>query len=372
MQIISDSFVKEFNRQADEKGLLRIKVPPYYKKLITEEFKAVGSSGGPLYKIVYPCDDYTEIGIGHEVPDFVEDRTNMPLGVENILIHKYKNRALFLVTDKCAGHCMYCFRKDVLTGLQGRNTPNREEKLNLLINYLKQNPNVNEIILSGGDPLSVPFNYLRTILERLKAEAKIRDLRLHTRNIVFAPKIISGQLCELLDRYKVRIYLHIVHPYELTEEVIKAIVMLRDHKIRTYAQLPVLRGINDHVTVLEKLIYVLDSLGVNVVSLFIPDPVRYSAPFRIPMKRLFSLMDNLYWSGGSWLNGVRIVLDTPIGKVRREDIVSWDEKKNIIVFQREGKKIIYDDFPAESDNPGDIKTLLWKDGIRLDQRRGTA
>ncbi len=78
------------------------------------------------------------------------------------------------------------------------------------------------------------------------------------------------------------------------------------------------------------------------------------------MKRLLRLMDELYWSTGSWINGVSVTLDTPIGKVRREDIVAWDEKTGQITFQREGKEVIYHDFPAELDKPGELDALLWK------------
>ncbi|MCP4701973.1 MAG: hypothetical protein GY862_34705 [Gammaproteobacteria bacterium] len=78
------------------------------------------------------------------------------------------------------------------------------------------------------------------------------------------------------------------------------------------------------------------------------------------MKRLLRLIDELYWTTGSWTNGVRLVLDSPVGKVRREDIIAWDEKTGQITFDRNGKNVIYHDFPDELDRPGEINTLLWK------------
>ena len=80
----------------------------------------------------------------------------------------------------------------------------------------------------------------------------------------------------------------------------------------------------------------------------------------MPLKRLFRLVDELYWTTGSWTNGVRLVLDSPVGKVRREDIVSWDEGTGQVVFQRQGKNVVYHDFPAELDKPGELATLLWR------------
>ena len=358
--IIDDAVIQRFNGQAKKRGLLTIKSPPCYEKLVKEEFQALGFFGGPLCRVVYPMEDQMGMTMEHEVPDFVEDRTNMPPGLENILVHKYRDRALFIVTDQCAGHCMYCFRKDVLTDLQRQALPDLKTRLDPLIDYLKQHPEINEIILSGGDPLSVPFRYLEQMLKRFRSETGVVNIRVHTRNIVFAPRIFSERICKMLGQYRVRVYLHIVHPYELTEDVRHAISTLQSYGARTYGQFPILRGINDHSAVLEKLIIELDDLGVNVVNLFVADPIRYSASFRIPMKRLLGLMDGLYWATPSWINGGQMVLDTPMGKVRREDIVSWDEQKELITFLREGKEIVYHDFPAEFDQPGEIETLLWK------------
>ncbi|MCI5193673.1 MAG: radical SAM protein [Candidatus Electrothrix sp. AU1_5] len=349
-----------FNLRAKELNVLPIKVPPHYEKLVREEYEVLGYSGGPLYRAVYPDEDRLELQDQHEVPDFVEDRTNMPLGLANVLIHKYRRRALFLVTDKCVGHCMYCFRQDVLTDIHGNPLPSLEERLDLVMGYLIEHPEISELILSGGDPLTIPFRHLSTLFEQLARKTGVTDIRVHSRNIVFAPQIISDNLAELLGEYGVRIYIHVIHPYEIEERMTEAVRRMQDAGVRTYSQFPILRGINDHVQVLEKLLRNLDELRTNPINLFIPDPINYSACFRIPMKRLLRLMDELYWSTGSWTNGVRLVLDTPIGKVRREDIVAWDEQTGRITFQREGKNVIYHDFSAELDQPGELDTLLWR------------
>ncbi len=361
MHLIDKTAKETFNRIAKEKNLLPIKVTSHYLKLVKEEYEALGHYRGPLYKVVYPTKERLELRIKNEVPDFVEDRTNMPSGLENILIHKYSQRALFLITDRCAGHCMYCFRQDVLSDSQGRPLPEIEQRLDRVLAYLKKHPEIKEIILSGGDPLNIPFLNLEQTFERIIKETSVTNIRIHTRNIVFAPKVLSEKICKLLAEYRVRIYLHIVHPYELEDEVGMAIERMRAHGVRMYGQFPILRGINDHKAVLARLLDDLDNLNIQVINLFIPDPISYSASFRLPMQRLLDLMDNLYWSTSSWVNGVRLVLDTPIGKVRREDIVDWDKEKAIITFQREGKNVIYHDFPQELDEASDEKTLLWKD-----------
>ncbi|OAD20157.1 lysine 2,3-aminomutase YodO family protein [Candidatus Thiomargarita nelsonii] len=351
---------QQFNTKAKELNVLPIKVPPHYDKMVQEEYDVLGHRGGPLYRVVYPTSDRLEIRTPHEVPDFVEEQSNMPPGLANVLIHKYRRRALFLVTDRCVGHCMYCFRQDVLTDIHGNPLPPLEERLNGVLNYLTGHPEISELILSGGDPLNIPFRHLSYLFEQLAQKTKVTDIRIHSRNLVFAPQIVSDKVAELLGKHRARIYIHVVHPYEIEDKMVDVIKRLQDAGVRTYSQFPILRGINDHVQVLEKLLRRLDDLRANPINLFIPDPISYSASFRIPMKRLLQLMDELYWTTGSWTNGVRLVLDTPIGKVRREDRVAWDEKTGQISFQREGKHVIYHDFPIELDKAGELDTLLWK------------
>lgn len=360
MSFITAEQVKLFNDQAKTLNVLPIKVPPPYQQLVREEYEALGRPGGPLYRVVYPAGDRLGLRTAHEVPDFVEDQTNMPEGLANVLIHKYANRALFLVTDKCVGHCMYCFRQDVISDMQGNPLPPLEERIDRVLAYLGSRPEITELILSGGDPLTIPFRKLTSLFERLGRETQVTDIRIHSRNLVFAPGVVSEELAGLLGLHQVRVYLHVVHPYEIDGPVEAAIQRLQAAGVRTYSQFPILRGINDHVAVLTELLRKLDALRSNPINLFIPDPISYSASFRVPLKRLFQLVDELYWTTGSWTNGVRLVLDSPVGKVRREDIVSWDEGTGRVVFQRQGKDVVYHDFPAEMDTPGELATLLWR------------
>jgi lysine 2,3-aminomutase len=358
--LIDETFRQQFNDLAKSQGLLPIKVTPHYQQLVEEEVATLGRTGGPLYRVVYPTAERLEVRSPHEVPDFVEDRTNMPAGLEGVLIHKYDRRALFLVTDKCAGHCMYCFRQDVMADLQKQTLPVLEKRLNGVVDYLVAHPHISELILSGGDPLNVPVSHLQHLFERVRQETAVQDLRIHSRSVVFAPKVLSEKVCALLGQYRVRIYLHIVHPYELADPVTEVIQRLHSYGVRIYSQFPILRGINDHPAVLAKLLRALDELEAHPINIFIPDPISYSASFRIPLQRLLGLMDQLYWTTSSWLNGVRLVMDTPIGKVRREDLVAWEKETGKVTFQRDGKQITYHDFPVELDVPGEIDTLLWK------------
>lgn len=357
---IDQAQIQQFNTEANRLNILPIKVTPHYQRLVDAELATLGQPGGPLYRVVYPDPERLLLRAPHEVPDFVEDRTNMPADLHNVLIHKYRQRALFLVTDRCAAHCMYCFRQDVLSAMHAQTLPAMQQKLDAVIDYLQEHPQIREVILSGGDPLNVSLRYLEQILSRLTQETAVRDIRVHTRNVVFAPRVLSEEVCRLLGAYQARLYLHVVHPYELTPEVTEGVARLQQYGVRTYSQFPILRGINDHVAVLEELLRALDALRANPINVFIPDPISYSASFRMPLTRLLRLMDQLYWETSSWTNGVRLVLDTPVGKVRREDIVAWDRATGVVTFAREGNLVTYHDFPEELDVPGDPDLLLWK------------
>lgn len=358
--VFDPALKRQFNLKAKALNILPIKVTPHYNQLIQEEYEALRFQGGPLYRVVYPTKERLDIRVNYEVPDFVEDQTNMPEDLSNVLIHKYSQRALFLVTDRCVSHCMYCFRQDVLTDIHGNPLPPIEERVERVVQYLSKHPEVTELILSGGDPLNIPFHRLEYLFKQLSEKTAVQHIRVHTRNLVFAPHVVTQEVAELLSKYHARLYIHVVHPYEIEEKMTAVVRQLQRAGVRTYSQFPILRGINDHVKVLEQLLLKLDVLRASPINLFIPDPINYSATFRVPMKRLLRLMDELYWSTGSWCSGARLVLDTPIGKVRREDIAAWDEAKGEIIFRREGKDVIYHDFPAELDEAGELETLLWK------------
>jgi KamA family protein len=355
-----DRGIDEFLKQREQDYLLPIHVSPHYRQLVEEEIKTLQGTFGPLYKVAYPTAERIHVRAPGEVVDFVQDEDNMPPGLEDVAIQKYKDRLLILTTDKCAGHCQYCFRQDVLTEQQSRVLPTLQVRVGRIIRYLRQHPEIQEVIFSGGDPLCVPFEHLEVFLSRIRNETSVPHIRVHTRNVVYAPQTITEPIGRLFRDCRVRLVLHIVHPYELAEESLGAIKRLRSCGVCCYAQFPVLRGINDHPHVLARFLEELDSLHVRPLSLFIPDPIKYSASFRIPLARLFSIVNDLNWHTPAWINSVRLVLDTPIGKVRREDIVDWDEERGLIMFERDGKQIVYPDFPEELDAPGDISTLLWK------------
>lgn len=356
-----EKILKQYNVLSDKEFLLTHKVSSYYSEKLNEEISKIGFNG-PLFRTSCPTKERLELHAPFEVPDFVTDKNNMPQGLEHILIQKYDNRVLIISTDECVGHCQYCFRTRLLSEekkLQA-NTILTADKVDKIIQYLKTKPRVSEVIFSGGDPLTIPFENLRLAIMRIIGETSVKNIRVHTRAIVYSPTVFTVEKINFFSQYNVRIVFHINHPYEIFPEVLSKIKEINKAGVRTYNQFPILRKINDHPKVIIKLLELLDSLGTRTLSVYIPDPINFSASFRMPLERIFSIFDDINWHSSSWINSIRVVLDSPIGKVRRENISKWDTNNGVVVFSRDNDEVIYHDFPKNMDEPGELKYLLWK------------
>ncbi|WFU54639.1 radical SAM protein [Bradyrhizobium pachyrhizi] len=354
---------EEFKTVSMREGLLPVKVTPFYEKKIKEEVAALGNHLGPLHRVSFPTQDRISLRAPNEVKDFVNDRSNA-CGQANktSIVRKYADRVLFLTTSKCFGHCQYCFRMDVLSEHKFIDEPNEQgADLDRLIEYLRRQPEVTEVILSGGDPLMLPASRLETIIEGIRLVPSVKSIRIHTRSIVFAPKAFTPEKIGILARHGLRITFHIVHPYEICEEVSEKIADLRGHKIRLYNQFPLLRNTNDHQLVLHRLLEKLDGMGVRNLSIFIPDPINFSAAFRVRLGRIWHIADQLNLFSPSWINSTRFVLDTSRGKVRREHHIETNSETDLALFVRDGNSVPFPDFPEHLDVPGELEVMLWKE-----------
>lgn len=350
-----------YQAMARDERLLPIKVTGFYQRKLDAEVAALGHTEGPLHRTARPTPERFTLVAGDEVDDWVDDRSNMPVAGSSAIIHKYADRVLFMPTSVCAGHCQYCFRQDVLTDAHADGRTAVASELDRLHAHLDAHPEVGEVILSGGDPMTLPLRDLALILRGLRARPGLRSIRIHTRALAFSPKAFAdpGKL-DLLAETDVRLVFHFVHPYEVCDEVAAVLADLRRRDVRLYNHFPLLRGVNDDVGVLARLIERLDDLRVRTLSIYVPEPIRHSAPFRVSLGRIFALQDALVATTPSWVNAVRFTLDSPIGKVRREHVAAWDEAARRVTFRRDGKTFVYPDFPADLDIPGDPAVMLWR------------
>lgn len=353
--IIDDDLLKEYNNLVKNDSLLPIKVTPFYIKKVEDEISNIGM-GGPLYKSVVPIREKINVKASVETRDYVEEYNHMPVKNADYIIQKYKDRILFIITDVCFSHCQYCFRTYNLSKFQQSNLKeNIINKIKTLKCYLSKHEEVKEIIFSGGDPISIGYENLKYALDELKAY----NIRIHTRGIVYEPEVFTKKIIELLNLYNVRLVLHINHPYEIDEVVEKKIEEINKNNIRMYAQFPLIRGINDNSKVIIKLLKKMDELNIRPLSIFIADPISYGAAYRVRLKRAIDIINEVNWSTPSWINSVRFTMDTTIGKVRIDNIISWEG--NHVVFSREGKNVDYYDLDESIDTPTPLDKLLWKD-----------
>ncbi|MCK0869001.1 EF-P beta-lysylation protein EpmB [Acinetobacter pittii] len=224
-----------------------------------------------------------------EHPEFVTD----PLGEEAAnqlpgVLHKYKSRFLLTLTGACAVHCRYCFRRHFP---YQENLPKNEDWLNIK-NYIEANPNINEIILSGGDPLTLSNRKLALWLERLSSLKQIEILRIHSRVPIVIPNRIDEQLISLLKNSRLRIVLvvHSNHASELDDFTCSKLLQVSDHHITVLNQAVLLKGVNDSAQTLIDLSYRLFEARVMPYYLHVLDKVKGAQHFDLESSKI----DDIY------------------------------------------------------------------------------
>jgi lysine 2,3-aminomutase len=269
------------------------------------------------------------------------------------LIHRYPDRVLVLVTNTCASYCRFCFRR-YYTGRQISGcTPSgiqpaviSAEQLAAMVTYIKAHPEVKEIILSGGDPLTQEDESLSTILKALKESRAGLHLRIGTRAPVVMPQRLDNNLVQLLAQFKpLRIVTQFNHPREIQPESMYACSRLIEAGIPVLNQSVLLRGINNQPDILKTLFYKLVQHSIKPYYLFQGDLAQGTAHFRTPLRAGLELMEQIKYEipglarptyavdlpGG----GGKISLSYPL--TQKND---WYEFKN-----REGELFYY---PVES------------------------
>lgn len=329
-------------------------IPEFYLKKVNEEIDFLKATDGPLAHIVINQNKIltNQYGVDN---DFTEESSFI---VSKNIFHKYKDRILVLLTNNCVGYCQYCFRQKDISNHE--NVCSIDEIIEEIVNYSNNHTEIKEIILSGGDPITIGENEIEKILESIKEKTDIENIRLHTRSIVYNPMLFTDNLINILKKYNVRLVFHITHPYEICETVKGKIKKITTSGIRCYNQFPMLRNVNDHFLVITKLLDILDILNVRNLSIFMPDPLSFLNEYRISLKRIKEISDQVNLETPAWINSTRFVLDSSIGKLRIENLIVYDEQKNQAKFKKGNKTIIYPDFPLDKDIPGNINTLLWK------------
>ncbi len=222
--------------------------------------------------------------------------SNDPIGdnqyrVAERLVHHYHDRALLLANDRCATYCRHCFRRHFTGNGGGRIT---EAELDEACRYLSRTPQIQEILLSGGDPLMLSDREIQLVLEKLKAVREDYTIRICTRLPVVLPSRITPELCEILEQFSgLWAVIHTNHPREVTDAFRRSVRLLTRAGVPVLNQAVLLRGVNDDLETLETLFRSLVRAGVKPYYLFQGDLAAGTAHFRVPIERGLELMRRL-------------------------------------------------------------------------------
>jgi len=207
------------------------------------------------------------------------------------LVHRYPDRVLFLVTDRCAAYCRYCTRSRLVSNATGYDF---HPEFDRQIEYIQQHPEVRDVLLSGGDPLLFSDERLEALLSRLHAIPHVEFLRIGTRIPIFLPQRITESLCAMLRKYHpLFISIHSNHPRELTTEVRDALGRLADAGIPLGNQSVLLRDVNDEPAVMKVHVQKLLRCRVRPYYIYQCDLIAGSAHLRTSVRRGLEVMEAL-------------------------------------------------------------------------------
>jgi lysine 2,3-aminomutase len=237
--------------------------------------------------------------------DPLQEDSHMPVPK---LVHRYSDRCLAILTETCATYCRHCNRKRFWSQ---SNQVSLKTRLQKMIRYLKQTPQIREVIISGGDPLTLDDHILENFLSSLRAIKHIEVLRLGSRAPVVMPMRVTKDLCRMLKRYRPLWFnTQFNHPAEITPEAARACNMLQEAGIPVSNQSVLLKGVNDSPEILKDLLYGLQKISIRPYYLFHCDPAKGCMHFRTDPQAGVAMMEKI-WKQCSGLCLPQYVLDVP-------------------------------------------------------------
>lgn len=252
---------------ADQK--LSLAITPYFFNLIDGD-----DPDCPIRRQVIPRVDEMHQA-EEESPDPLGEDAYMPVPG---LVHRYPDRVLFLVTDRCAAYCRYCTRSRLVSNAQGYDF---HPELERALAYIERTPAVRDVLLSGGDPLLLSDRKLDYLLGRLRAIPHVEFIRIGSRIPVFLPQRITEGLCEVLKRHgPIWMSIHMNHPKEATVELAQALERLSFAGVPLGNQSVLLKGVNDDPETYQALVHRLLKMRVRPYYIYACDLISGSAHLR--------------------------------------------------------------------------------------------
>ncbi len=273
----------EAERKAlNARDLFRVDVTPYFVSLINPQ-----DPHDPIRRQVIPTEGEMSDFTGMMEDSLAEDRHSPVPG----LVHRYPDRVLMLVTTQCASYCRYCTRARIVGDPASTFT---KAEFDQQLDYLRRTPQVRDVLLSGGDPLTLAPRVLEDLLARLREIPHIEVLRIGSRVPVFMPMRVTDELCEMLQRFHpLYLNIHVNHPNEITAELAEACDRLGRAGIPLGNQSVLLAGVNDCVHIQRRLVQALVRIRVRPYYLYQCDLVEGAGHFRTPVAKGIEIIEGL-------------------------------------------------------------------------------
>ena len=314
---------------------LPIRITPYYLSLIDTD-----NPEQPLRRSVIPVFDEFLVSPG-EASDPLSEENNSP--VPN-LVHRYPDRVLFLVTGFCSTYCRYCTRSHMVA----------KDKCHIGIKawepglqYIREHKEVRDVLISGGDPLTMPDPHIEYLLSHLRAIPHVEIIRIGTKVPAVLPQRITRSLVNIMRKYHpLFLSIHFTHPDELTPEVKDACERLSNAGIPLGSQTVLLKGINDEVAVMKKLMHGLLMNRVRPYYMYQCDPILGSAHFRTPIEKGLEIIRGLRGHTSGYAVP-QYVIDAPGGGGKIPLLPDYNmgyEEDYLLLKNYENKVFKYPDF----------------------------
>lgn len=274
----------------------------------------------PIRRIVIPTIE--ELADWGQIDPSNEARYTVAPGLE----HKYPDTALFLLSDSCGGRCRYCFRKRLFMANAEHETL---KDYRPAVAYIRAHPEVNNVLLTGGDPLRLRTADLREVVAKLRKIEHVQIIRIGTRMPVFNPfrVIDDADLPRMVREFSTpekRLYfmLHFCHPREITAEAVKAISILLESGAILFNQCPLIRGVNDDPAVLGELFKKLSFLGVSPYYTFQIRLTLGNKPFAVPLVKAYQVFQQARANVSGTAKRALFVMSHTRGKI---EVVGLDD-----------------------------------------------
>ncbi|MBL92875.1 MAG: lysine 2,3-aminomutase [Myxococcales bacterium] len=281
-------------------GGLPFRVTPHYMRLMLGSHQMQRLRA----QVIPSVQERDDLGYQRVDPLGEEDHEAVPH-----LIHRYADRALLFVTDRCAAYCRYCTRKRLV----GQGPTPKKNDLQKALDYIRDHSEIRDVILSGGDALILDDDVLCDLVAELHQISHVDIIRLATRMLTFAPMRFTPELLKRLQEFQPLYFLvHINHPDEIGPDATRAMADLVNAGFPVLNQTVLLKGVNDDVETLQTLFHRLSTLRVRPYYLHQCDLIEKTAGFRVPIKEAIALYGRLR----GHLSGLSIptfVVDIPGG-----------------------------------------------------------